>query len=167
MHKGLKVEQFHAFRRAAQRARVMVHGCFLAGNPGETIESLERTLSIAKRLNPDTAQFFPLMVYPGTEVFDWAESNGYLITENYQEWLTSEGLHRSTVNLPNLSAEQLVAWCDEARRSFYLRPGYVLSKIGQVLTHPGEAPRMFKAARVFLRYLFRSSSPSRANAVLP
>ena len=154
MRKGIKVEQFYRFREDARRAGVLVHGCFMAGSPGETRESLAKTLSLARRLNPDTAQFFPLMVYPGTEAYEWARRNGYLTTENFQEWLTPDGLHRSVVDLPGLSAEEVALWCDGARRSFYLRPRYVLAKTWQVMAHPGEARRILRAARVFARYLF-------------
>ncbi len=157
MHKGTKVKQFYAFRKAARRAGVLVHGCFMAGNPQETRESLEATLKVAKRLEPDTAQFFPLMVYPGTQAYNWAKHNGYITADNFAEWLTPDGLHHSTIELPHLSSEEIVAWCDNARRSFYLRPRYFLSKVRQIITHPSEARRIFRAARVFFKYLFRPS----------
>lgn len=157
IRKGVTVEQFYQFRAAARRAGVLIHGCFMAGAPGETRDSLDKTLALAKRLRPDTAQFFPLMVYPGTEAYQWARCNGYLITEDFSEWLTPEGLHRSVVSHSGLSAEELVAWCDYARRSFYLRPRYVLAKAWEVVTHPAEARRIFKAASVFVRYLLRPS----------
>ncbi len=156
-HKGIRVEQFYRFREDARRAGVMIHGCFMAGGPGETQGSLAKTLAAAKRLNPDTAQFFPLMVYPGTKAYAWARRKGYLASEDFQEWLTPDGLHHSILNLPGLSAEDVVGWCDRARRSFYLRPRYVLAKAWQVIARPGEAHRILRAARVFAGYLFRPS----------
>ncbi|MBN1658859.1 MAG: radical SAM protein [Anaerolineae bacterium] len=165
MHKGIRVEQFHQFQADARRAGVLVHGCFMAGGPGETHESLARTLDLAKKLNPDTAQFFPLMVYPGTEAYEWAVENDYLVTHDFREWLTPEGLHRPMVNHPALTAAELMAWCDEARRSFYLRPGYIARKLWQVLAHPAEAGRILKAFRVFSRYLFRSLLPPGARNI--
>ena len=45
-------------------------------------------LDFAKELSPDTAQFFPLMVYPGTAAYDWAEKEGLLETNDYDRWLT-------------------------------------------------------------------------------
>jgi anaerobic magnesium-protoporphyrin IX monomethyl ester cyclase len=155
MRKGISVERFHRFREDARRAGVLVHGCFMAGNPGETRESLAKTLTLARQLNPDTAQFFPLMVYPGTVAYEWARHNGYLNTEDFPEWLTPKGLHRSVVDLPDLPAAEVVQWCDDARRSFYLRPRYILAKAWQMIAHPGEARRILRAARVFARYLFR------------
>lgn len=154
MRKRLRVEQFYRFREDARRAGVLIHGCFMAGNPGETRESLSQTLSLAKRLNPDTAQFFPLMVYPGTEAYEWADRNGYLTTRDFREWLTPDGLHRTVVSRAELPAEEVVAWCDYARRSFYLGPRYIAAKIWQVMTHPSEARRVFRAGRAFTRHLF-------------
>ncbi|MBN1887645.1 MAG: radical SAM protein [Thermoflexales bacterium] len=155
--KNIKVEQFYEFRQDARRAGVLVHGCFMAGNPGETRQSLAKTLELAKALDPDTAQFFPIMVYPGTEAYEWAVRNGYVSTADFREWLTPDGLHRSIVGYPGLPAEELLAWCDAARRSFYLRPRYVASKLWQMLTQPPEALRIAKAARTFTAYLLRPS----------
>jgi len=158
MRKGVRVEQFFRFREDARRAGVLIHGCFMAGGPGETQESLAKTLELAKSLDPDTAQFFPLMVYPGTEAYEWASRQGYLTTADFQQWLTPDGLHRSVVDQPSLTAEELAAWCDQARRAFYLRPRYIAAKAWEVLAHPAEAGRILRAARVFSRHLFRSSS---------
>jgi anaerobic magnesium-protoporphyrin IX monomethyl ester cyclase len=162
LRKSIKVERFFQFREDARRAGVLVHGCFMAGGRGETIETLSRTLQLAKRLDPDTAQFFPLMVYPGTEAYNWALRNGYLSTADFREWLTPEGLHRTVVNQPGLSAVDLVDWCDEARRSFYLRPRYLAAKAWEAISHPTEARRIVRAASIFCRYLLQPSSPARA-----
>jgi anaerobic magnesium-protoporphyrin IX monomethyl ester cyclase len=158
MRKGIKVEQFYRFREDARRAGVLVHGCFMAGGPGATRESLAKTLDLALRLDPDTVQFFPLMVYPGTEAYQWAMQNGYLTTEDYRQWLTPEGLHRTVVSQLDLTADDLAAWCDQARRAFYLRPRYIAGKAWQVVTHPAEAGRIVRATRTFARHLVRPSS---------
>mgnify|MGYP005833745425 CR=1 FL=1 len=157
INKALRLEQVEKFVASARRAGILVHACFIVGNRGETRQTMERTLAFAKRLRPDTAQFFPLMVYPGTRAYQWAQSNNYLTTHDFSEWLTAEGLHNCVVSTPELSNQDLVDFCDYARRSFYLRPSYVLAKMGQVLAHPKEARRVLKASRTFFRYLFRGS----------
>lgn len=159
--KKITIEQFYQFRAAARRANVLVHGCFMAGNPGDTHETLKKTLDLAKSLNPDTAQFFPIMIYPGTKAFDWANQNGYILTENYHQWLTDEGLHRTIVNRPGLSAEEIVTWCDTSRRSFYLRPRFILGKIWEIIQRPKEMVRIYKASKTFLKYLFRRPNPKK------
>ena len=62
-------EEAHRFVCRCRDAGIMVHGCFMVGNLNETPASMEKTLKFAKRLKPDTAQFFPIMVYPGTEAY--------------------------------------------------------------------------------------------------
>jgi radical SAM superfamily enzyme YgiQ (UPF0313 family) len=155
--KSITIEKFFQFREDARKARVLVHGCFMAGNQGETRQSLRMTLDLAKRLNPDTAQFFPIMIYPGTEAYEWASSNHYMLTDDYNQWLTEDGLHRTIVSQPGLTAEDIVSWCDDARREYYLRPRFIASKMWEIVSSPREAGRIFKASRTFFKYLFRPS----------
>lgn len=152
--KQIKVESIRKFFIDTKKADVLVHGCFMVGNPGETRESLDRTLQLAKELSPDTAQFFPLMVYPGTAAYEWAEREGLLETNDYDRWLTPEGLHRSVVERPNLPSEELRRFCDRARREFYLRPGYVAQKLRQIARDRHEARRTVKSFVTFAKYLF-------------
>ena len=154
MKKGLSPEQGVRFAHDARRAGIMVHGCFVAGNPGDTKKTLEETLRYAKSLPLDTAQFFPMMLYPGTEAYEWAKENSYLRTEDYSQWVTPEGLHNTMIDRPDLSHEYLVDFCDRARREFYLRPGYLAYKLWQAVTHPSEFQRTLKTAKRFYRFLF-------------
>ena len=154
--KGTTIEQNLGFAERARKAGLMVHGCFMAGNPGETRGTLEETLAMAIRLRPDTAQFFPIMAYPGTRLFDEYEKQGMIRTHDFREWVTPEGLHDCVVDLPGLSSHDLVRWCDEARRRFYLRPSYLAYKGMQCLLHPlTEGRRTFKAFGTFRKHLFR------------
>jgi coproporphyrinogen III oxidase-like Fe-S oxidoreductase len=130
-----------------------VHGCFLVGNPGETKETLQKTLDLAIKLNPDTAQFYPIMVYPGTMAYQWAENEGYLTTRKYDKWLTYDGFHNSVVERANLSHEELVRWGNDARRKFYLRPKYAFSKLKQMVAHPKEAKRIIMAATTLSKHI--------------
>jgi len=151
--KRITLDRIRRFAKEARHAGVMIHGCFMVGNPGETKETMEETFQLARRLNFDTAQFFPLMVYPGTEAFEWAKTNGYLTTTNYAEWLTEAGTHNCVVSRPELSKDDLVEFCNTARRRYYLRLSYMLSKLRQVLVMPTERKRIFKAGKTFFKYL--------------
>jgi radical SAM superfamily enzyme YgiQ (UPF0313 family) len=157
MKKSMDRGRIERFFADAARAGVMLHGCFMVGNPGETRETMERTLSFAKKLRPDTAQFFPVMAYPGTALYRWAEKNGYLRTTCFAEWLTPEGSHNCVIDRPDLPAEELVAFCDRARREFYLSPPYLARKLWQVLARPGELKRTWRSGRRFFRHLLRGT----------
>ena len=118
---------------AARRAGILIHGCFMVGCPGENKETMEKTLNLSKKLNPDTVQFYPIMIYPGTEAYNWYKEKGYVKVKNYSQWLTSEGLHNSIIETPEFTGKDLVNFCDNARKEFYLRAGYILYKFKQLI----------------------------------
>jgi anaerobic magnesium-protoporphyrin IX monomethyl ester cyclase len=155
--KGTNLERIRRFVKDAKRAGILVHGCFMVGNRGETRQTLETTLRFAKELSPDTAQFFPIMVYPGTSDYRYFKEKGWIVTEDFRKWLTDDGLHSSVVSNPDLSYGTLVDFCDRARREFYLRPGYIAGKALQALRDPGEFKRLIKGFRTIVPYLLRSS----------
>lgn len=155
MKKNLTVERIERFFKDAKKAGILIHGCFLVGNPGETKQTLTETLKFAKRLNPDTAQFFPIMVYPGTKAFSWAVENNYLRTTDFNDWVTPEGLHNCVVNRPELTDGDLVSFCDRARTEFYLRPTYICRKLAAGLVHPGEFRRLFKGALHLSKHIWK------------
>ena len=97
------------------------------------------------------------MVYPGTAMYRWADQHGYLRADDFSEWLTDEGLHNCVVDLPGLPASELVAFCDRARREFYLSPAYLFYKLRQSLRHPSELGRTAKSARVFIKHLIKGT----------
>lgn len=157
MHKGITLEQSRKFNAAAMKAGMRVHGCFMVGNPGETRETMRETLNFAKSLRMDTAQFFPLIVYPGTEAWTWAKQNDYITAKSYDEWLTPNGMHNCVLSTCEVSNQELVDFCDYARKKFYLRPKYVLMKAGECLTNKDDLVRTLKSFKTFAKYLFKRS----------
>lgn len=145
------------FMKNARKTGLLVNGCFILGLPKDTRESVRDTINFAKELNPDTAQFYPLMVYPGTASYTWAKEKGYLKTEDYSKWLDEDGKHATAIDLPGLSSEELVKTCDDARREFYIRPGYINYKILQSIKNPSEGMRTLKSAKTFFKNLKLSS----------
>ncbi len=155
--KSITLTKIADFMTNARKAGIMVHGCYMVGNRGETKQTLEKTLAFAKKINPDTAQFYPIMAYPGTSDYAYYKDKGWLVSDNFRKWLTDEGLHSSVVSNPDLTYDELVCFCDRARREFYLRPAYILAKLKQMITNPGESRRIVKAAGTFFKYLIKPS----------
>jgi len=155
IEKSITLDKISDFTQNARKAGILVHGCFMVGNRGETRESLQKTLKFAKEINPDTAQFYPIMVYPGTSDYGYFKEKGWIISQDFRKWLTEDGLHSSVVSNPDLTYEELVKFCDRARKEFYLRPTYIFSKLKQMITYPQEAKRIVKAGFTFVRYLLK------------
>lgn len=153
MKKGITLEQSYRFNENAKKAKMRVHGCFMVGNPGETKKTMQDTLEFAKKLKLDTVQFFPLMIYPGTEAYQWAKDKGYIKANKYSEWLKKDGTHNCVLATEELTSTELVDFCDYARKNFYLRPRYIFMKLGQCLTSKEDLIRTTKAFGTFKNYL--------------
>lgn len=145
------------FMRNSRKAGLLVNGCWILGLPGDTKESVRRTIDFAKKLNPDTAQIYPLYAYPGTAAWEWADKNGYLASKDYSALLTPDGQHASNVSTPNLSNREADELCARALKDFYIRPRYFAKKLVQSVKSPSEAKRTFIAAKTFFK-IMRSRS---------
>jgi radical SAM superfamily enzyme YgiQ (UPF0313 family) len=150
--KGTKIEQFELYVKNAKKAGLLIHACYMVGNQGETTETMQETLRLALKLNTDTAQFFPLIPYPGTEAYDWAKQNGYIEPE-YENYCKEDGTHSTVLNLPGLTAEQIVDFCNMARKKYYLRPRYILHRLKVGLTNIDDFKRSLKAFKKLKGYL--------------
>ena len=154
--KGTKVEQFRPFVDNARKAGMQVHGCFIVGNKGETRETMQETLKVALTLKLDTAQFYPLMPFPGTEAYDWAVSQGYL-SGKYTDYLKEDGNHNTSMHIDDISAEELVEFCNYCRRKFYLRPWYIGHRLYMSVKSFDDMKRSLKAFGRFKDFLIRKS----------
>ncbi|UCE59383.1 MAG: cobalamin-dependent protein [Phycisphaerales bacterium] len=114
--------------RTAQNAGLEVRATFMLGNPGETVESMQRTIAYALRLDPDLAIFNITTPYPGTEMFKWAKTNGLLNTEDWGEY----ELSRAIMTLPTVSPEQIAEAYSRAHRVFYNRPIMIARRLKRI-----------------------------------
>jgi len=106
-------------------------------------------------LRPDTAQYFPVMAYPGTETYNWAKENGFLETGDFRMWITDEGLHNCVIRNEHLTSRELVRFCDYARRDYYLRLEYIFYKLIQSLFNIEELKRNLLSFKNFFRHLIK------------
>ena len=152
--KGTKVEQIYDYCNNAKKAGLNVHACYMVGNKGETKETMQETLKLALELNTDTAQFYPLLPFPGTEAYAWAKENGY-IKGDYSDYVKDDGTINSLLDLPALSSEEMVRFCDDARKKYYLRPRYIMHRLWMGVRDPEDLKRSLKAFSRIKKYLFK------------
>ena len=143
------------FMNQTRRLGILVHGCFMVGFPGENRESMEEILHWASQINPDSAEFNPVMPYPGTGSWQYYQYHGYLATNNFRTWLTREGYPRCVVNLPGLTPAEIDHFCDQAFVRFHRRPVYIATRLYQAIRNPEEGYRSLLACLQFSRYLRR------------
>lgn len=152
--KGTNLKLIDEYVKNAKKAGLMVHACYMVGNEGETYETMQETLKLALRLNTDTAQFYPLLPFPGTEAYVWAKTNGY-IKGDYCDYVKEDGTINCVFELPNISAEEMVKFCDDARKKYYWRFRYITHRLWVGVRNPEDLKRSMKAFGKFRKYLFR------------
>ena len=114
-----------------------------------------KKLNLALKLNTDTAQFFPLIPYPGTEAYEYNKRMGYLTDGDYERYCNEDGTHNTVLNLPDLSMQEMVDFCNYARKKYYLRPRYILHRLRVGLKNPSDLKRSIKAFGKLKTYLFK------------
>jgi len=154
------MNEVYDYVRDAKDAGIKIHACFMAGNPGDTIDTLQSSLNWAIEQNFDTVQFFPLQVYPGTKAYEWAIQTGYIREQDFRNWVTPSGMHNMTINLNDkgLNYQQCLDFCDEARRKFYLRPSYIMKKLVTGIFEPYELRKNIIGFLNIRKYLFKNVS---------
>jgi anaerobic magnesium-protoporphyrin IX monomethyl ester cyclase len=134
MHKGITTDQVEWALRSAKQAGIMNWGYFIIGLPGETEESIRRTIDFAKRLPLDLALFHIAAPHPGTPFFFEVLENGWFRPGTRWE---DVDMDRSTVlDYPHLRAEELEKWARRAFREWALRPAPIWTYLQMLLDSP-------------------------------
>src|SRR6516164_7842344 len=68
--KGQTVEQARTFTKNCKKVGIKVHGDFIIGLPGETKETIQRSLEFAKELDVETIQVSIAHAFAGTELYN-------------------------------------------------------------------------------------------------
>lgn len=151
VHKGTTVDDMFLFAENARKAGIRVHGCFMFGGPGETLDTARKTIELARRLKIDTAQFSGVVAYPGTAFYDWAKTNGFLIPTSWRDWVDDDFEQCATVRCPDLSVEQINGLIDDGLRTFYLRPSQVWRMLTNIRS-TADVKAKLHGLRSFLQY---------------
>lgn len=120
--KGQTVDMVENAFKWAKAAKLQTMGFFIFGMPGETEESMEKTIKLALRLDPDLAHFMMAAPFPGTEMWETLKEHGDVFSDS-MDWsqlaIQDNSAHFAFGDLDKETVER--KW-HEAHRRFYLRP---------------------------------------------
>jgi radical SAM superfamily enzyme YgiQ (UPF0313 family) len=128
--KMLDIEKVRTTFRSLHEIGINSWGTFILGNDGESTETIRRTISLACEIDPTYASFIVLLPFPGTRIFEKYKKQGYITTF---DWGRYSWHGQPVIDLPRLSAADLIAWRKKAFLRFYLRPGKLLQSGFSVL----------------------------------
>ncbi|MBN1586681.1 MAG: radical SAM protein [Candidatus Omnitrophica bacterium] len=120
VQKRATVEQNIRAAHMIHNAGIEVWGYFMFGNPGETHETIRRTIDMAKELPITIANFAIASPYPGTEFHRQAEANGWLVKQ--AAWEDYDQNYSPVVDYGHLKPEDIYQALKTANREFFFRP---------------------------------------------
>ena len=148
--KGATVERARQFTKDCKKLGLVVHGDFILGLPGETKESIRETIDFAKELDVETIQVSIAHAYPGTEMYDYAKANGFIVTEGSK--MVDEGGHQlAQIQYPGLPREHVMEMVHKFYDEYYFRPKAVFRIVRKAAFDSGERKRLYKEAKAFLK----------------
>jgi anaerobic magnesium-protoporphyrin IX monomethyl ester cyclase len=127
--KKITIDQVHNAVVWAKKAGLKhIEGNFIIGSDcSETMEDIDQTVKLIRELPWTFVSVTVIVPYPGTPLYDAMMSNGYIFSKNWEDFVMfgKKPLWRTT----HFSPETLVQLQKKITRRFYLRPGYIASRL--------------------------------------
>jgi hopanoid biosynthesis associated radical SAM protein HpnJ len=145
--KGATIDMAERFTANCKKLGLVVHGDFIVGLPGESRESIRKTIDFAKKLDNETIQVSIAHPYPGTEFYDYAKKNDLLSIGN----MTDEAGHQlPKVIYPGLDEAELVEWVERFYGEYYFRPHAIWRVVRKAIFNNADRRRLTKEAREYM-----------------
>jgi len=150
LDKGLKVEQIEEGVRMAKKGGLDPHLTIMMGYPWETYEDARKTVDLAKKCFKkgyvDTLQATVVIPYPGTPLWKECKKEGWLLTEDYDDYDMRKPVMKST-----LTEKQVLELTQDLYKSF-LSPKFMMRKITEI-RNLDDIKFLFMAGRRFLGHM--------------
>lgn len=119
------------------------------GLPGETHQTIENTIRFAKELDVETIQVSVAHAYPGTELYDYATKNGFIVSDSK---MVDEGGHQlAHIQYPGLPADDIMEAVHRFYDDYYFRPKAVFRILKKAAFDNDERKRLYKEAKTFMK----------------
>jgi len=116
--KGTRVEQAFAAVQLAKMAGIKTAGHFIFGLPGETQQSMEKTIRLSGDLGLDIAQFYSAVPFPGSRLYETAEKEGWIRDPDFNRFSQNQAV----MELPQVSARMVNRCRSRAFKKYYYNP---------------------------------------------
>jgi len=146
--KGATIDMAREFMKNCKKVGIKVHGDFIIGLPGETKETINKTIDFAKELDCETIQVSLAHAMPGTELHEQMSKEGFLRVEA----LADQGGHQLPhIEFPHLSKADMMSGVTRFYDQYYFRPKVVWRIVKDALWDSHERKRLYHEATDFLK----------------
>ncbi|MBF0623657.1 MAG: cobalamin-dependent protein [Magnetococcales bacterium] len=113
--KEIRLEKVRPAFELVHSFGIQVHSSWIIGNPGDTRETIEKTIDFAIDSGTDKAQFTLMTPYPGTPLWETALEKNRLQAPDFMKF---RWYYNVVANLSEVSDQELLDWQQEAYRRF-------------------------------------------------
>lgn len=145
--KGTRTEQIKTIFETANDVGMRTVASLAIGLPGETRETVNKSIKFVKDIKANYALFSVATPYPGTEFYNKMVEVGEL-PSNWSDY----DLFSPVVETTNLTFEEIRSLQKKAFREFYLRPTYILKNLVR------EGTPFFKVMKAILKQSIKQSN---------
>ena len=151
--KGIKIEAARKFTADCHKLGIVIHGTFILGLPGETKETIQKTIDFAKEINPHTIQVSLAAPYPGTFLYNQAKQEGWLTDEDEAHLVNDRGVQISPMSYSHLNHTEIFDSVEVMYKRFYFRAGKIAEITGEMLKSTQMMKRRLREGVEFVRFL--------------
>ncbi len=146
--KGATPEMGLAFMKNCRKVGIRVHGDFIIGLPGESKETIQKTIEYAKQLDCETIQVSLAHAFPGTELYNDLVKGDFLRAEALAD---ANGHQLPHIEYPHLSREEMMNGVNRFYDDYYFRPKVAWRIVRDALWDAHERKRLYHEASAFLK----------------
>ncbi len=150
IRKGVTRAQAEEFTRNCKKLGITIHGAFVMGLPGETRETIRKTIDYAKQLDLDSIQVSLASPYPGTEFYEQCRREGWIVSETF---LDDTGHQSCVIGYPHLSNKEIFDAVELFYDKFYFRPKYIARSIMKMILSGEERRKLLKEGKQYFEYM--------------
>ena len=151
--KGLRTDIARRFTADCRELGITIHGTFILGLPGETQDTIEKTIRYAQDINPHTIQVSLAAPYPGTVLYQQAMENGWMKDRKVISLVNAEGVQLSALSYPHLSREEIYHSVEVFYKRFYFRPSKIWEIVREMLGSWEMTKRRLREGVEFFHFL--------------
>jgi anaerobic magnesium-protoporphyrin IX monomethyl ester cyclase len=126
INKNITVKQIEDSVNRVKKEGMRVLMYFTFGHPGETKETIRKSIEFAKKMNPDLVTFGIIVPVYNTEFYNYLKKNNFFLGMSQEECGTNTP---PPYSYPDLSSDELYRMIMQGYREFYLRPSFIVKRM--------------------------------------
>jgi len=124
-NKNITIDKIRQAFQLSKKHKIRTIASVVLGMPGDTKDSIKRTVQFVRELNPSYAVFSLATPYPGTRFYKESFEKNLIKVKDWSKYT----LISPVLDTVDCSLEELRKLQYKAFRNFYLRPGYILKQV--------------------------------------